>query len=642
LHKLMMRIIAMSLMVVWLPIGTVLAMPQIMTTAELQPGMVGVARTVMKGSDIVTFDVEILGVEANGKGAHEQILAKASGPIVDQTGGVIHGMSGSPVYVDGRLVGAVARGIAAETDPHVFYITPIEDMLQIWNMPDAKKQGNLKQVDLKADLTQNAPVRGDADLKAKPEKEAAAIKPNKKDKKDKAGKKTFVSEPVQAAPAISEAKPAAGQKAAYAVSSPLLVSGFSDASLNFLREGLAPFSLVPYEGAVVGSSAAKIQRDATLEPGNSVAAALVFGDFTVGATGTVTAVDGSRIVAFGHPYTYRGNVNYFMMDANVIGSAGSLTNGTKIATFGNVIGRINQDRYSGIAGTLGTFPSVVPIEVVVSDAQTGKKVSYSSSIAYDEDLLPTISSAIAYASIDKTIDRQGDGSAAVDFEITTNAVGDGKLKRSNMYYNAADVGPLAVSELGQALNLICSNDETESDVLGIKINIAIDETRQTASLIEAVPDKTKVMPGDTVHLKVKLKPYRRAVETVDVPYAVSKNQIAGPLNLELRGGGLIPVTQLLQQQGLVMGAELEGRQPQSEKIKGFLAANKNNEIIIAPAAMPLLTEKEQMQALQQVLEQPQPDANAKPVPEQDISTHFATKYIIDNLTHVSLQVEKKK
>lgn len=640
MHKLMMRIIAISLLVVCLPFGTVLAMPQIMTTAELQPGMVGVAKTVMKGSDIVTFDVEILGVEANGKGAHEQILAKASGPIVDATGGVIHGMSGSPVYVDGRLVGAVARGIAAETDPHVFYITPIQDMLQIWNMPDTKNQAKLNQIDLKAPLAANAAVAADA--KAKPEKEEKTAVAVKTDKKDKKAKKTFVSAPVQAASAVSDAKPAAGPKAAYTVPSPLLVSGFSNASLNFLRDGLAPFSLVPYEGAVVGSSTAKVQRDATLEPGNSVAAALVFGDFTVGATGTVTAVDGSHIVAFGHPYTYRGNVNYFMMDADVIGSAGSLTNGTKIATFGNVIGRINQDRYSGISGILGTFPSVVPIEVVVSDAQTGKKISYSSRIAYDEDLLPTISSAIAYASIDKTIDRQGDGSAAVDFEITTNAVDGGKLKRSNMYYNAADVGPLAVSELGQALALICSNDETESDVLGIKINIAIDETRQTASLIEAVPDKTKVMPGDTVHLKVKLKPYRRAMETLDIPYAVSKTQLAGPLNLELRGGGLIPVTQLLQQQGLVMGAELEGRVPQSEKIKGFLAANKNNEIIIAPAATPLLTEKEQMQALQQVLEQPQPEANGKPVAEQDLSAHFATKYIIDNLTHISLQVEKKK
>jgi len=639
LHKLMMRIIAISLLVACLPFGTVLAMPQIMTTAELQPGMVGVAKTVMKGSDIVTFDVEILGVEANGKGAHEQILAKASGPIVDETGGVIHGMSGSPVYVDGRLVGAVARGIAAETDPHVFYITPIEDMLQIWNMPDTKNQRKLNQVDLKAPLAINVPVSADAKSKTEKEEKTVAAK---SDKKEKSGKKAFVSAPVQAASAVSEAKPASGQKAAYAVSSPLLVSGFSDASLNFLREGLAPFSLVPYEGAVVGSSAAKVQRDATLEPGNSVAAALVFGDFTVGATGTVTAVDGSRIVAFGHPYTYRGNVNYFMMDADVIGSAGSLTNGTKIATFGNVIGRINQDRYSGISGILGSFPSVVPIEVVVSDAQTGKKTSYSSRIAYDEDLLPTISSAIAYASIDKTIDRQGDGSAAVDFEITTNAVDGGKLKRSNMYYNAADVGPLAVSELGQALALVCSNDETESDVLGIKINIAIDETRQTASLIEAVPDKTKVMPGDTVHLKVKLKPYRRAVETLDIPYAVSKTQLTGPLNLELRGGGLIPVTQLLQQQGLVMGAELEGRVPQSEKIKGFLAANKNNEIIIAPAATPLLTEKDQMQALQQVLEQPQPEANGKSVAEQDLLAHFPTKYIIDNLTHVSLQVEKKK
>ena len=79
---------------------------------------------------------------------HDQILARASGPVVDETGGVIHGMSGSPVYVDGRVIGAVARGIAADTDPHIFYITPIEDMLKIWNMEDRKQQKPLPQVEV--------------------------------------------------------------------------------------------------------------------------------------------------------------------------------------------------------------------------------------------------------------------------------------------------------------------------------------------------------------------------------------------------------------------------------------------------------------------------------------------------------------
>lgn len=632
MHKFIKLLLAAFLLAAALPFGQALAMMPILSTAELSPGMLGVARTVMHGSDIVTFDVEILGVEGNGKGAHEQILARASGPIVDQAGGIIHGMSGSPVYVSGKLVGAVARGIATETDPHVFYITPIEDMLKIWDMTDNKNNTKVKQVDLKAAL-----AKADA---AQPATLQAA-----------AAEETKAAEPAGTAEAAADNRKAASFAApqqVYPVSTPLLVSGFTEAGLGFLKDKLAPFSLVPYSGGAASAAFGSVKRNATLEPGSSVGAALVYGDFTAGATGTVTAVDGSRILAFGHPYTYRGNVNYFMTDATVIGSAGSLTNGTKVSSFGNIIGRINQDRYAGISGILGSFPSVVPIQVAVCDAQTGKKETYNSQIAYDEDLLPNMSAAIAYASIDKALDRQAAGSAKFAFEITTNAVPGGKLVRSNMYYNGADVGPLAVAELGQALDIICRNDEKEADILGVKVRIDIDTQRQTASLLEAVPDKMKVKPGETVNLKVKLKPYRRPAETISVPYTVPSSQAAGPLNLELRGGGLIPLAQLLlQQPGILIGAEAEVKQPLAEKIKEFLAGDKNNEIIISPAAVvaPLLTEKEQMEAIQQAMKQSQQledgSQNKQATAAKEDKSRFATQYIIDNLTHVSLQVEKK-
>ncbi len=142
-----------------------------------------------------------------------------------------------------------------------------------------------------------------------------------------------------------------------------------------------------------------------------------------------------------------------------------------------------------------------------------------------------------------------------------------------MYFNGADVGPAAVSELGQALDLLCYNDEVEADVLGIKINVELQDGRQTASLVEAVPDKNKVLPGESVNFKVKLKPYRQPVETILVPYTVPKTQSAGPLNLELRGGGLVPVAQLLQQ-GLVSGADLENKQSLKDKLKEFLQGIK--------------------------------------------------------------------
>lgn len=103
---------------------------------RIKTRMQGYAETVVQGAQQVSFNVEIIGVVNNGKGSSKQILARAYGPIIEETNGVIHGMSGSPVYVDGKLIGAVARAVGQDVLPYKFYITPIEEMLKIWTLPD--------------------------------------------------------------------------------------------------------------------------------------------------------------------------------------------------------------------------------------------------------------------------------------------------------------------------------------------------------------------------------------------------------------------------------------------------------------------------------------------------------------------------
>lgn len=129
--------------------NSALAMPPIMTTSQLRAGMQGYAETVVQGGEHVNFNVEVIGVVNNGKGPSKQILARAYGPIIDETNGVIHGMSGSPVYVEGKLIGAVARAVGEDVLPYKFYITPIEEMLKIWDLPDPLAEinkSNIKKV----------------------------------------------------------------------------------------------------------------------------------------------------------------------------------------------------------------------------------------------------------------------------------------------------------------------------------------------------------------------------------------------------------------------------------------------------------------------------------------------------------------
>ncbi len=589
----------MLLVVLLLPMSKVSATPDIMTTDQLQPGMQGVAKTVIQGTTIDTFDIEILGVVKEGINSDGRILAKASGPVIDKTGGVLQGMSGSPVYIDGKLVGAVSGGWK-DIDSRTCIITPIADMLKLWDMPDLKKDQKIKQVDLKA------AVKPDQQIETKPKE---------------IGKE---------------------------LATPLMAAGFSDAAFHMLTEKLQPFNMVPYASSGVNGDFAPV----TIEPGSSIGAQLVRGDFSLAAIGTVTAVEDGKVLAFGHPFLRKGNVNYFMTDANIISTASGLNAGFKIGVPGNLVGVVTQDRTAAISGVLGRYPSVIPLQVNVTDKQFNTTKSYSMQIAYDEELAATLAATMVYNSIDQTIDRTGEGTAKVSFEIMSNAGSGGILKRDNMYYNPQDVGKLAIGEVFQALDILCGNNQNETDIFSVKVNVDVDQTRKTASLIEAIPEKPSVKAGEKVDIAVKLKPYRDNEVILKIPYTVPKHQAPGATMLEVRGGGLVSVTQLLmQQQGIDLSAQEDKTKTLDMIIKEFLDTNKNNEIVIDPIAMPVDEANQVAPQKASVVkkttkgnkESKENNKTVKNKPEEEPNnTKFATDYIIDNVIQTSINVEPVK
>ncbi len=686
------------------------AMDPILPFQDVQQGMSGTAYTVVDSSGIIrSFDVDIVGNMDNGKGSSRMIMARARGPVIEQAGGILQGMSGSPVYIDGRLVGAVAAGIKDMT-PYTFFITPIEDMTPLWSMPDTKNKTHLHTINLKKVAADKAreealakeearkkETKGDnvilnrmmdvikearddiktrtAEEKASDEQEKPAEKADAAEAKDTAaaaeeGKAEETAAEAASSPSAAEsgegqaaessaqadtaaAKPVVGEK-----KDVLFLSGFNQAGIDFLQKNVSlgqKFSLMPM-GAPGSGDAPTTRYDATLEPGSAVGVAIVYGDFAVGATGTVTAVDGKNILAFGHPFLHRGNVNYFMTDAKVVGTISGQSNGMKIANIGNIIGRINQDRETGIAGRLGDFPSVVPVKVRVKDTGLNRDIEYGARIAYDEDFLPELSGGIAYAAMSKTSDTLGGSTANVHFTIRTNATSSGRFERSNMFYNVADVGQIAVGELMQAMNIICSNPEQESDIVDVQVDISMESGRKTATLLSAVPDKTVVHPGETVRFTTTIKPYRRDKETLLIPYRVPDTAPEGLLSLEVRGGGVMPVTQLklLQQTGLDLLVQEDKTQTTKDKLQSLKQAGRNNDIVIAPGASPvILSEKEQRKAVKEATaaaKRAAEEAKNKPrkfsfsmqkKAEQTGETKFTTNYIIDNVIHTSLQVERK-
>ncbi|WP_423791145.1 SpoIVB peptidase S55 domain-containing protein [Mitsuokella jalaludinii] len=701
------------------------AMDPILPFRDVKGGMTGTAYTVVDSSgEIRSFDVDIVGNMDNGKGSSRMIMARARGPVIEQAGGILQGMSGSPVYVNGRLVGAVAAGIK-EMTPYTFFITPIEDMMKLWTMPDTKNKTRLKTVNMhkvveerkkqaakekeeenkKAETSGNAilnriidviheaedtaretKAKQEADEKEQAEKEkaeaAAAKAADKAAAKDAAKAEEAADAPAEeaataedkaavdeAAKASTPVKDAAAAKTAAAAEDKaqakdekaltkqpkavMYLSGFSQPGIDFLQKNVPvgrDVTFMPMGVRTEGEG--NTLYNASLKPGSAVGVAIVYGDFAVGATGTVTAVDGKKILGFGHPFLHRGNVNYFMTDATVVGTISGQSNGMKIANIGNIIGRISQDRETGIAGTIGDFPTVVPVKVRIKDTTLGRTDDYGARIAYDEDFLPELSGGIAYAAMTKTSDTLAGSTANVHFTIRTNAAEGGKFERSNMFYNTADVGQIAVGELMQAMSIVCSNTEQESDIVDVQVDVQMENGRKTATLVSAVPDKTTVKPGDLVKFTTTIKPYRRDKETLLIPYRVPVTAHEGPLTLDIRGGGVAPIAQLklLQQTGLDLIAQEDKTATTKDKLQGLKRTGRNNEIIIAPGAQAqVMTPAQQRKAAREAAKAAREAAQQRkfsfslnqPKHENTGETKFTTNYIIDNVIHSTLQVERK-
>ena len=596
-----------------------LAMPEIFPFDQVKSGMSGKAYTVIDGSGrIESFDVKIIGLTDDGKGSSRMIMAEASGDLIKRTGGVLQGMSGSPVYIDGKLVGALAATFK-EMRPYTFLITPIENMLELWTLPDPKAQVNYFKT------VEEVTPEESSDEKISDEEIS-----DEKSSDEKSSDEEILDEEIQPESSNTEEPQQDEQTTELAA---LYFDGFNKNSINFAARELGFNKL----SSVSSTAERGIKLDATLEAGSALGIAIVYGDFSLGATGTVTAVDDKRILALGHSFTHGGNVNYFMTDASVIGSVSGLTGGIKIAGIGNIIGRINQDREAGVSGILGTFPAVVPINVTVKDKTLDKEETFNAIIAYNESLIPKLGAAITYASLNRMADSLAESTVDIDFNIKTNVVSNGELTRQNMFYNSSDVGQVAILELMQALNLICSNAKEESDIFGVDVNISLDTERRTASIVSITPEKKIVKPGETVNLIVELQPYRKPTEKVTVPYTVPLTARQGKLSLEIHGGGLVPVSQAMSNAGVVTA---DSNKSYEDKIKDFLKMNKNNQLIVeVNSSGEVKTAKQLRKDIAQIKRvQARLKKEGKTVQKTD--NKVDTNYIIENVMRTTLSVEK--
>jgi len=504
-----------------LPVALGWAAPEIMSIDEITPGMQGIAKTVVSGTTLEEFGIEVLSVMKDKGPAGDLILVRTFGDVIDRTGGIAQGMSGSPVYINNKLVGAVAYGWSL-TDHKIGMVTPIGSMLKLLDLPENHNDS----------LVPKATVPGFEDM-----------------------------------------------------ATPLMVSGFTQNSLSLLQDKLAPFKLMPYAVGTPSGSPTGITYG-NIEPGSAIGVELVRGDVSVAALGTVTYVDDGKVLAFGHPFLKKGNIGYFMTNAYIFTTVSGLENSFKVGTTGDLVGIINQDRSAGVSGVMGKYPTIIPMRIMVQDHNTKGSQDAEVQVVKDEQLAPVLAATTVFNVIDKAMDRTGPGTAKVSFEISGPNVPGGVLKRENMFYSPANIGEAAIGEFFEAMLTLVGNPYHPVDIIDVKVNVAVDEERRTASIINVQSKSQTARPGDKIDLAVQLKPFRGEPVTRLVSYTVPKEQPIGPLALEVRGGGIVPLVQLLaKSQGsegdvLVLSQAKANYKNLDDVVNDFTARDHNNDIVV--------------------------------------------------------------
>lgn len=633
----------------------VAALPEIIGLKELQPGMWGTGYTVIDASgEIRPFDVQVVGILGdNSKMSAKRILVNLSGPLIEETGGAISGMSGSPIYFNGRLAGALSAGYKDMYPTQRIMLTPIEDMLKIWDYPDTRNKTRMPQLDLAQMKAEREKFQADQEAKAKEGKEPAEEKAaeeavaQSEEHEEQAGAEAQDEETAT----DEEAEVESGSEAPLEHKTTYFASGFGAQGLKMLQSKMSPLGIqVDYDNTWDnGVSMMSVRPNAVLQPGSPVGVAMSIGDFTFGSMGTVTAVDGNRVLAFGHSYTHRGNVNYFMTDADVISTIHGPTSGMKLGNVQGIIGRVNQDRQDGIGGILGQFPQTVPVIVTVHDKDTGREITYNTMVAYDEEVLAALAPVVVYSSINTTLDRQDASTASLQFSLRSSYGKDGLISRRNMFYDDGDVAKVAVTELNDILAVILGNKEKEADMLDLKVDVTIDKGRKTATLVSAVPSKQEVVPGEEITFDTTIKPYRGEKIKLSVPYKVPEHQQPGQLALDVHGGGLVNVAKILlaQQQATEAGAKPAEEEPTVDvQLQNMLSSNCNNDIVIESTVVVPQNDAELKESIRQAQKLAKelaknPQAVKKPN-QKPVVNKLATDYIIENVIHTSVKVLEKK
>ena len=521
----LLRRLSLALLAVLLLAGPRLARatdaPATIPVSQIKPGMKGVAYTIFEGDQVEKIDLEVIGILHNAVGPQlDVILVRLLGDKVQQTG-VVAGMSGSPVYFDGKLAGALALKLGQFTREAIGGVTPISDMFEIEKAPAATASPAMSaHIDVPAEFAARASV-------------------------------------------------GAGQYLV-PIETPLVTAGLYPETLARFGKDFTAWGMT----AMAGGTAPASPDDAKLEPGDMVGIDLVEGDLSISSGCTVTTVIGDRILACGHPIFGFGSVAMPLSRAHVIMTLASAQASTKIMSTGGTIGTLTQDRQTAVMGQLGPGPTMIPLEVTLDTPAEQKK--YHFKVIESPQLTPTLVATAAFNGIVGS-PAYGEGST-LQMDGTIAVKGHTPVQLEDLFAPTDQTTPAAfyvATEVMSDFARIYSNPYEPPQIDHIELHVKALTEKRWATIDNAWIDHSEVQPGESLSVKVLLHPYRGAPFIQEIPVTIPAQATRGSLQLVVSGADF------LNRNVQSLAATSQGQLPGLEELIQLTNRERHNDRVYA-------------------------------------------------------------
>jgi len=488
-------------------IASAITAPVIIPLDQIHEGMKGTALTVFQGVKPESMEVEVLGVMRNVNGPKgDIILVRLHGSKPEYTG-VVAGMSGSPVYFEGKLAGALAFRIGEFSKEPIAGVTPIEEMMEI-NVLDRRPPPSRAKL---PGSTQDGTTQDGQD----------------------AGHATHSGSTQTASPGAIPAFPARNTSNYLTpIETPLVFNGFSEETLQRYSSQFAAAGIVPVMG--IGSASDRKQPE-PIEAGSAVSAVLVRGDMDIAATCTVTYVDPKRLLACGHPLLQFGEVDLPMTKATVLATLPSPMNAFKIVNTTETVGAFVQDRQSGIMGVPGRDSKMIPVTVAMHSGVATKEFHYE--ILNNAKLSPLAMMATVFNALHGTNEYGEDITYRMNGVLSVRGYSDVILR--NMFSpqdNGQPAAAMAAATIGDRFGRIYTNAFDVPDVQGVKLDFDLVRERRSAKLEASRTDMTEARPGDQIMVETVIRPYRGERLVCQIPIRIPTSTSKGTLRILVSDG----------------------------------------------------------------------------------------------------------